>query len=126
MKVSADKLRLIYKHFVLITISFILVYTFLHWLLFIKGKILLNEEMIKIFLPFFTSCIPILIYLRPRIHLLRFKNDKIPSLLQLFASIAIATPTVIAQEYLATATGKLPNLKKSLKSRKQKRQNIMH
>ncbi len=110
MKGLADKLRLIYKPFVLIAIGFILTYTLLHWLLFIKTGVPLKEDIVKFWLPFGLPWIPILIWLRPRIKLLNFKNDNASFGYQFLASIAIAIPTIIAQEYLVTATGKLTQL----------------
>ena len=105
----SDKLRLIYKPFVLIAIGFILTYTFLHWLLFIKLEIPLKEEIIS-FLTFVLIWIPLLIWLRPRIKLLYFKNKNLYSVYLLLSCIAIAIPTIIAQEYLIIATGKLTQL----------------
>ncbi len=110
MKGLSNKLRLIYQPFVLIAIGFILTYTFLHWLLFIKAGIPLKEDIIKFWLPFGLPFVPILIWLRPRIKLLHFKNTNGSFVYQFFACIAIAIPTIIAQEYLVTATGKLTQL----------------
>ena len=110
MKGLVDKLRLIYKPFVLIAIGFILTYTLLHWVLFIKAGIPLKEDIVKFWLPFGLIWIPILIWLRPRIKLLHFKNDNLYFVYQFLACIAIAIPTIIAQEYLVTATGKLTQL----------------
>lgn len=107
MKGFTDKLRLIYKPFVLIAIGFILTYSLMHWLLFIKAGVPLKEDIVKFWLPFGLPWIPILIWLRPRIKLLYFKNDNASFGYQFLASIAIAIPTIIAQEYLVTATGKL-------------------
>ena len=76
MRDIPDKLRLIFKPFLIIAIGFILTYTFLHWLLFIKAGIPLKEDIVKFWLPFGLPWIPVLIWLRPRIKLLRFKNDK--------------------------------------------------
>lgn len=110
MKGLSDKLRLIYKPFVLIAIGFVLTYTFLHWVLFIKAGIPLKEDIVKFWLPFGLPFIPILIWLRPRIKLLHFKNDNSSFSYQFLACIAIAIPTIIAQEYLITATGNLTEL----------------
>jgi rhomboid protease GluP len=103
----SDKLKLIYKPFLIIAICFIATYTFLHWALFIKAGIPLKEDIVKFWLPFGLPFIPILIWLRPRIKLLQFKNDNGSFGYQFLACIAIAIPTIIAQEYLITATGKL-------------------
>lgn len=107
MKGLSNKIRLIYKPFVLIAIGFILTYSFLHWVLFIKAGIPLKDDIIKFWLPFGLPFIPILIWLRPRIKLLQFKNDNTSFGFQFLACLAIAIPTIIAQEYLITATGKL-------------------
>lgn len=103
----SDKVRLIFKPFSIIAICFILVYTFLHWALFIKAGIPLKEDIVKFWLPFILPFIPILIWLRPRIKLLYFKNENGSFGYQFLACIAIALPTIIAQEYLITATGEL-------------------
>lgn len=103
----SNKIKLIFKPFLIIAICFIATYTFLHWALFIKAGIPLKEDIVKFWLPFGLPFIPILIWLRPRIKLLRFKNDNGSFGYQFLACIAIAIPTIIAQEYLITATGKL-------------------
>lgn len=103
----SDKLKLIYKPFLIIAICFLATYTFLHWALFIKAGIPLKEDIVKFWLPFGLPFIPILIWLRPRIKLLQFKNDNASFAFQFLACIAIAIPTIIAQEYLITATGRL-------------------
>lgn len=105
-----DKLKLIYLPFLIIAICFIAAYTLLHWLFFIKAEIPLKEDIVKIWLPFGLLWIPILIWLRPKINLLEFKKYDFSFTYQIIASIAIAIPTIIAQEYLATATGKLSKL----------------
>ena len=141
MKNFFDKLRLIYMPFVLIAIGFILTYTFLHWLLFIKVGISLNflmitdsmnenklfyEEFIKCYLlPFGLALISVVIWLLPRIELLHFETDSPRRYIQMLrqsetehchnlypslAWIAIAIPTIIAQEYLVTVTGELTQL----------------
>lgn len=106
----SEKLKLIYKPFLIIAICFIAIYTFLHWALFIKAGIPLKEDIVKFWLPFGLPFIPILIWLRPRIKLLHFKNDNGSFGYQFLAVIAIAVPTIIAQEYLITATGKLTSV----------------
>lgn len=110
MKGISYKLRLIYKSFALIAIGFLLIYTFLHWLLIIKAGISIKEEIVKFWLPFGLPVIPIFFALRPRIKLLHFKNDNSYFFYLLVACFAIAIPTIIAQEYLVTATGKLTEI----------------
>jgi rhomboid protease GluP len=112
-----QKLRLIYLPFLIIAISFIVLYTFLRWLLFIKFNILdIKEDLLNFWLPFGLPWIPLLIWLRPRAKLLKRriskngrKNDPVFGYL-FFASFVIAAPTIIAQLYIETATGKLTSL----------------
>ncbi len=108
----SEKIKLIYKPFLIVAIVFIAAYTFLHWILFIKLGISIKEDIVNFALPFFLPFIPILIWLRPRIRLLQFKKDEGSFTFQLLACIAIAFPTIIAQDYLITATGKLTSIEK--------------
>ncbi len=106
----SEKGRLIIKPFLVIAISFIVVYTFLHWLLFIKAGLSLKDEVVRFWLPLGLPLVPVMIWLRPRIKLLKFKNENGSFLYQLLAAIAIGIPAIIAQEYVVTATGKLTAL----------------
>jgi rhomboid protease GluP len=111
MKGVQEKLRLIYLPYLVISICFITLYSILNWLLFIKTDFIpLKEDITRFWLPFGLPWIPILIWLRPRIKLLRFKNDNASLGYQFLASMAIAFPTILTQEYLATATGKLTQM----------------
>lgn len=111
MKELKAKIRLIYIPFLLILLGIGLVYTFLNWLLIIKLELFsLKENVVNLWLPMALSWAPILIWLRPRIKLLRFETDKGLFAFYLFTWMAIMAPTLIAQEYLQTATGKLTAL----------------
>lgn len=108
MKDLSEKIKLVYLPFLVITISFISIYTFLHWLLFLKLELFSVKEMfLKFWLPFGLPCIPVYFFLRPRLKLLKFKDDNKSFGFQFLAVLIIAVPTMIAQEYLITATGKL-------------------
>ncbi|MGQ7945150.1 rhomboid family intramembrane serine protease [Flavobacterium sp. WC2509] len=112
MKDLSEKIKLIYLPFLVIIISFISIYTFLHWLLFIKLDFFsVKEIFLKFWLPFGLPCIPVYFFLRPRLKLLKFKDDNKSFGFQCLAVIIIAIPTMIAQEYLITATGKLTSIK---------------
>lgn len=110
---KVKKLKLIFIPFFFIAISFLLSYTFLNWLLFLHLKLFSVKQIILNFLlPFILPWSFILIWLRPRIKLLKLST---PSgdpyfLYQFIAAILIAASTIIAQEYIETATGKLTNL----------------
>ncbi len=97
MKGLKEKLRLLLLPFVLIAICFVGLYTFLNWLLFIRTDFIpLKEDIIHIWLPFALPWIPVLIWLRPRIKLLAFKNDNASFGYQILAAMAIAFPTIVA------------------------------
>lgn len=111
MKKLKDKLRLIYLPFLFIACGFIIVYSFLHWLFIIQTDwIPVKEDIVKFWLPFALPWIPVLIWLTPRIKLLRFKNDNALFFYQFIATLAIAFPAINVQEYLVAVTGKLTPL----------------
>jgi membrane associated rhomboid family serine protease len=110
MKNLKEKIQFIYIPFILITICFIPLYTFSHWLLFIKGSLSLKEDILNFWLPLGLMWIPLLIWLQPGTKLLKFKKDSGFFGYLIFAAIAIAIPTIISQNYLITATGKLTHL----------------
>jgi membrane associated rhomboid family serine protease len=108
-----EKLKQIFVPFLIIAICIIGVYTLLNWLLFIKLQVFsLKEDIIKIWIPMALPWIPIWIRLQPRIKLLNLKQKKgnLRSLYIIMAGIAIVIPTLIAQSYLDTASGKLSQL----------------
>jgi rhomboid protease GluP len=113
MKSFPEKLKQVFVPFLIIASCIIGGYTFLNWLLFIKLQVFsLKEDIIKIWVPFALPWIPIWIWLLPRIKLLNLKQKKgdLRSLYIIIAGVAIVVPTLIAQSYLATASGKLTQL----------------
>lgn len=113
MNNQIEKLRLIYKPFLIIAISVIGGYTFLNWLLFIHLQTFtVKEDIINVWIPMALPWIPIIIWLRPRIKLLNLKSRKgdLPGLYIFIAGFAIAAPTLVAQSYIEKATGKLTAL----------------
>lgn len=114
MEKQLEKFRLIYLPFLIIALSIIIGYTFLNWLLIIKLQLFSLKEFITNFgIPCALPWIPILIWLRPRIKLLNLKtkrNSDWPGFYIMIAGISIIAPTIIAQEYLSTSTGKLTEL----------------
>lgn len=110
----STRLRLIYAPFLTIAILFIVIYTLLDYLLVIRMELPISEDLVHIWLPFGLPFIPVLIWLRPRIKLLYLRDGKgnIPGLYQFVASVAISVPVLFAQNYMATATGKLTRLEK--------------
>jgi len=114
MRTITKKLRFIYLPFLVMAISFIVLYTFLNWLLFIKTHTFsIKEDIINLWLPFGLPWIPVLIWLRPRIKLLKItggKRDNLPFLYQFIAALAMAIPTIVAQGYMEKASGTLTSL----------------
>jgi len=113
MKDMIQKIKLIYLPFLLLSVGFIITYTFLHWLLILKLELFqINEMFIDFWIPFALPWIPILLVLRKRIKLLKFKEKaRDPHFLYMFvAALAFAIPTIIAQGYIRTATGTLSRL----------------
>lgn len=113
MKDLNQKLKLIYLPFLITAIGFVIIYTFLHWLVILKFELFHIDEMfIDFWLPFGLPWIPILLYLRKRIKLLKFgEKARDPHFLyMLIAALAIAVPTIIAQGYIRTASGLLSKL----------------
>jgi len=107
------KIKLIYLPYVVVGIAFIAGYTFLNWLLIIKLELLaLNDDVVNYWLPFSLVWIPILLVLRPRLKLLRLKTKKsdLPMLYYFAIAASICIPTIIAQQYIPLATGKLTTL----------------
>lgn len=111
MNPERAKFRLIYLPFLAIVIGFIACYTFLHWLLFIRFEVVsIKEDVLMLWLPMLLPWIPILIWLRRPLKLLTFKKDNARFGYQMVAWAAIIIPTMIAQSYLVTASGKLSSL----------------
>jgi hypothetical protein len=108
------KLKLIFLPFIFIAVGTIGLYTFLNWLVLIKlDAFKINDIIINLFIPMVLPWIPLLIWLRPRIKLLKlkkgYKKDPVAGILFL-NWVSIGFPLVIAQLYIATATGKLTRL----------------
>jgi membrane associated rhomboid family serine protease len=109
-----SKIKLIYLRFLLVAVGFILLYSFLIWIVVYQFSLLaLNEDLINFWLPFCLPAIPVYIWLRPRIKLLVLKDKKgnLPFLYFFAACLAISAPTIVLQGYLLTATGKLTTVK---------------
>lgn len=105
------KLKLIFAPFLITMLSFCIIYTFLNWLLFIKFQLFSVKEMIIDFvIPLIFPAIPIIFYLHKRLNILNLKakNGKTYTDFYIFILwLSISVPTIIAQNYLKTATGKL-------------------
>jgi len=104
------KIRLIFIPFVYYAVAFVPGYTFLNWLLFNSHHVfLVKEEIRNFFVPIALPWIPLLIWYRPRIKLLKFKaTARDPATgVTMLACFTIIAMIIIAQEYMSTASGKL-------------------
>jgi len=113
MQTLVKKIKLIYLPFLVIAINFVILYTLLDWILFIRtNSFPIRQDIIYYWLPIGLSWIPILIWLRPRIKLLDLKTKKGSQrfLYQFIASLALIIPTIVAQGYVEKAAGKLTQL----------------
>jgi rhomboid protease GluP len=111
--VLLQKFKLIFVPFLITAIGYLLVYTFLHWLLFIKLQLFtVKDDYLNLWAPFVLPWIAILTWLNKRIKLLRLKKGRKNATTgyQMAAAFAIAAPIIIAQLYLETASGKLTQL----------------
>jgi len=108
------KLKLIFLPYLLIAFFTIFIYNFLYWLLIIRIKALvIDEKWGNFFIPLALAFIPLVIWLRPRIKLLKlnFTGRRDPVfLLIMLTGFTIVIPTIVGQFYLETATGKLTPL----------------
>lgn len=110
METITKKLKLIYLPFLMTAISFIVLYTFLNWLLFIKLNIFsIKENIVNFWLPLALALISVLLWLRPRIKLLKLSEKK-SLFYYILAVSAIAIPAMIAQDYIEKASGELTKL----------------
>jgi len=108
-----QKLSLIFVPFLLTSLGVVVGYTLLHWALIgYLDRHAIKEEYTNIWIPLVLPWIPLFIWLRPRVKLLRFNSRaRNPVFGYLFiGSFAMAAPLVVAQVYLKTAAGKLTTL----------------
>jgi membrane associated rhomboid family serine protease len=109
-----EKLRLIFYPYLAVAGSFIIVYSFLNWFLTVHTSMLtVSEEATDFFAPIVLSIIPVVVWVVPRIKLLNLKTKKRESNVfgvAILVVIAIGAPTMVAQNYMRSATGKLTAL----------------
>lgn len=109
-----QKLKILYIPFLIISIGFCSVYTFLNWFLLIKLQLFSVKEIIVEFgIPFILPIIPVLFFFRPRLKILNLKKSTGKSYNDFYLLIlwlAISVHTLIAQDYLKNSTGKLSHI----------------
>lgn len=112
MMQQKSKLHLVYYPVLFSSIGFTILYTLIHWLLFIKTGVDIPESIVRNWLPMVLAAVIVYLLIRPGIMLLQFPYSTTQRrwLYQLIALVAIATPAVMAQDCLTKSTGKLTKL----------------
>lgn len=108
-----DKLRIIFRPYLIALILFLLGYTFLNWLLVINLEIFsFPENVINIILPIIIGGLIAVFFIRPKFKALNLKTKKVnwPDFYTFITAVTIIIPVIIAQHYIITATGKLTQL----------------
>ncbi len=106
------KLKEIYLPFVVVSICTILFYNLFRWVFDIRlGVIPLKEELLDIWIPFIVPVLPVLIWLRHPIRILKLKDtDRGRSGIRALMIFAIVAPIVISQHYIKKAAFDLVTL----------------
>jgi len=111
---APTKLRLVYLPFLCYGIALIAVYTFLNRLFLVRQDIIHLDESIRIkWLPLALCWLPFFIWYMPRAELLAFKtNARIPVRIQItglviIASLSMAAPLLLTQQYFTATTERL-------------------
>lgn len=107
-----QKITHIFIPCLVLAVCVVVIYTFLDWLLFIRFHVFdLDEQWIQLWIPWIVAIGLSVIFIRPRLRILakRKKGDFKTGFI-FFASFVIAAPTIPAQMYLESSTGKLTSL----------------
>jgi hypothetical protein len=113
MKDKILKIKLIYIPFLLLSLGFIAIYTFLHWSLILKLQLFeIDEDLINYLIPFIVVWIPFVVIFKKRIKLLnlRWSKQGLDPLRISIAALATLIATSFAQDYIRTAAGELSQL----------------
>jgi hypothetical protein len=106
----SNKLRIVYLPFILIAAGCLVGYSFLNWLLLIKMELFtLNEGVVNFWLPFGLPCLPIIIWLRPRLKALRVKKLGRGNLRDLFYFVSwmlVASASRMMPSFVRSAAGR--------------------
>lgn len=113
MKLLQTKTNLVFIPLLILAPVFIIVYLLLYWLVCIQlGNEFLKEDITHIWAPMVLSFAVVLIFIRPRVHLLQLDKDngKIRALYYMVAAAVLCVPAAIGVNLLDTATGKMTQL----------------
>ncbi|HSY60504.1 MAG TPA: rhomboid family intramembrane serine protease [Cytophaga sp.] len=107
----SKRIKLLYLPFLLTAFCIWILYTFLNWLLIIHLELISIKDIIVNFgIPLALPAIPMFFYLRPKfkfLNLITAKGKSWSDFYMFILWLILAAPTMIAQNYIETATGKL-------------------
>lgn len=109
------KFKIIIPAFVIIVVTTTLLPLLIRWFFVIKYDFFeVKEELWTLYLPFVLPWIPILIFLRPRLRVIKFKkyNENRIFLFQLITWVTLIAMMMSSQNYLTTSSGKITILNK--------------
>ncbi|HZH37284.1 MAG TPA: hypothetical protein VEX65_08415, partial [Flavisolibacter sp.] len=89
-----------------LSISFFAGYLFFYWLFHIRlNWLLLNEDLVQLWLPMGFSFLLVLVIIRPRIHLLKLDKDngKLRGLYYLIGAAVLFLPVMTGVQFLEKA-----------------------
>jgi rhomboid protease GluP len=123
MRLLKIKWRWLVLPFLVITIIFIAIYSFLHWLIVMVLNVPINGNIVEAYIPIILAFIIAWKFLTPYLFILKVKRTKsdYDKLYQIVAALAMAAPTVFTQLYLVTAAGGLLTLNSVNEIEKNKR-----
>ena len=108
MKHFSDRLKILVLPYLLLTLLFIVGYTFLNWFLCIYTKwVAIKEMYIDFIFPLLIVVVLVYYFIRPRLHIIQLSPGKDSFGIQLLIGISMFVPTAIAQNYIDKATGTL-------------------
>jgi rhomboid protease GluP len=108
-----DKIRIIFVPTLLALLGLIIIYTFLHWILFIKLELFGLKEIITNFgIPITLTGLTAWILLRPKFKILNLeaKWGNWRDFYSFILWLVLTVPVIIAQEYIVTASGQLTEM----------------
>ena len=125
MNTFLKKIKLLFFPYLLVVLGFVIGYSFLHWLLFIKLEVYpLNETIYKFIVPFIGVFLVTHFWLKPKFEILNLKTKRgtWADFYWYISSLLIVAPTLMAQFYVQTVTGNLVPLENITQITKEKKQ----
>jgi rhomboid protease GluP len=112
MKNYAVKFRHIVPAFLVIAWGTTLITLLFRWLFTIRYELLpIKEDLFNIWIPLLLPWIPMTIWLRPKLRIVKFKKGDASMLLQIIAWMTMVVMMIASNSYIKTASGELTQLK---------------